>query len=262
MLGECLFYHCGVSPLLLTMICKSLGTQETSCWTFFRGGMLSRFSVLLLLNIHGSSLSYFLFHEIFDLSVFHFSIFTHCFFFAQQSLNLHTDGTANCVDWKCPWRPCSDFHDRILPWTIIIYKQIFQFNKFNRFHFHKGSFMYKCLKRFCSLTEIWIKVHKLPEMHSSHHITSHVDVEFWDSSQSSTDVTCVQLLVENWDIWVSRTFLCYFNFSVYRWYSSTWSLIYDLNIWWPFFCLENRACRWKKTMVIHPCGSSSEASIC
>lgn len=171
MLGQCLFYHCGVSPLLLTMICKSLGTQETSCWTFFRGGMLSRFSVLQLLNIHGSSLSYFLFHEIFDLSVFHFSIFTHCFFFAQQSLNLYTDGTANCVDWKCPWRPCSDFHDRILPRTIIIYKQIFQFNKFNRFHFHKGSFMYKCLKRFCSLTEIWIKVHKLPEMHSSHHIT-------------------------------------------------------------------------------------------
>lgn len=102
MLGQCLFYHCGVSPLLLTTICKSLGTQETSCWTFFRGGMLSRFSVLQLLNIHGSSLSYFLFHEIFDLSAFHFSIFTHCFVFAQQSLNLHTDGTANCVDWKCP----------------------------------------------------------------------------------------------------------------------------------------------------------------
>lgn len=38
MLGQCLFDHCGVSPLLLTMICKSLGTQETSCWTFFRGG--------------------------------------------------------------------------------------------------------------------------------------------------------------------------------------------------------------------------------
>lgn len=162
MLGQCLFDHCGVSPLLLTMICKSLGTQETSCWTFFRGG-----NVVPFFCVTAAQHSW-VFFIIFFVS---WNFWFVCFFFAQQSLNLYTDGTANCVDWKCPWRPCSDFHDRILPRTIIIYKQIFQFNKFNRFHFHKGSFMYKCLKLFCSLTEIWIKVHKLPEMHSSHHIT-------------------------------------------------------------------------------------------
>lgn len=34
--GQCYVYHCVAAPLLLSTVCKHLGTEKTSCWTFER----------------------------------------------------------------------------------------------------------------------------------------------------------------------------------------------------------------------------------